>query len=62
MESLRERELRQGLRHFERVWSRVQGAQNAKAAAERCGVKLMPREKRHSACGSWNGKARSSGR
>ena len=38
MEDARERELRQGLRHFERVWSRVQGAHGPKAAAERCGT------------------------
>ncbi len=47
MADFRERELRQGLRHFERVWSRVQGAQSPKAAAERCGVKLMPKTMRN---------------
>ncbi len=47
MGDFRERELRQGLRHFARVWSRVQGAQSPKAAAERCGVKLMPKGSRN---------------
>ena len=62
MEDSRERELRQGLRHFERVWSRVQGAHGPKAAAERCGVKLMPKTIRNSEFGVRNWKRRGGGR
>ena len=62
MEDLKERELRQGLRHFERVWSRVRATQDPKAAAERCGVKLMQRKMRESEFGVRNGKRRGGGR
>ena len=62
MDAFREQELRQGLRHFARVWSRVQTAQSPKAAAERCGVRLMPKQMRSSYCGIQNCKARSRGR
>lgn len=62
MEVFRERELRQGLSHFARVWSRVQAAQSPKAAAERCGVRLMPKQTRSLDCGIRNCKARSRGR
>ena len=59
MEDFRERELRQGLGHFQRVWSRVQAAQSSKAAAERCGVKLMPKQMRSAGCQTCPGRRRS---
>lgn len=62
MEAFQEQELRQGLSHFARVWGRVQAAQSPKAAAERCGVRLMPKQRRISDWGIRNCKARSRGR
>ena len=49
MERFSQREAERRLRDFERVWSRVQGREAPpetapRETAERCGVKLMPRQ------------------
>ena len=46
MEKFSEREMQRQLRHFEAVWSRVGALRSPRETAERCGVKLMPRQRR----------------
>ena len=46
MEKFSQREAERRLRDFERVWSRVRGQEPPRETAERCGVKLMPRQRR----------------
>ena len=46
MEKFDRREAERRLQSFERVWSRVRGQEVPGETAERCGVKLMPRQRR----------------
>ena len=45
MEKIGERELRKRLERFEDVWRRVGVAGAPRETAERCGVRLMPRQR-----------------
>ncbi len=45
MEKFSEREMQRQLRQFEEVWRRVGALRSPRETAERCGVKLMPRQR-----------------
>ena len=49
MEKFSDQQMRRQLRHFERVWRRVSALRSPRETAERCGLELMPRQRR---CGA----------
>ncbi len=50
MEKISDRELARRLRHFDAVWRRVTASRAPQETANRCGVKLMPRQNRCPRC------------